>query len=107
MRPAYITNTRSTRRRDHTQVVGDPDDRHGGLRLKGIDEVEDLLLDCDVEGGGRLVCHEEARRGGNRRRDHHPLGHPARELVRIRRLDSFGVGETHLTQHLAGPLAGS
>ena len=35
-------------------------------------------------------------------RDHHPLQHPARELVRIGALDPLGVGQPDLAEHLAG-----
>src|SRR5450755_2436697 len=41
--------------------------------LQIVDQVEDLLLDGDVERGGRLVGDEQLRLAGDRHRDHHPL----------------------------------
>ena len=46
-------------------------------------EVQDLGLDRDVEGGGRLVGDEQLRVAGERHGDHHPLPHAAGELVRV------------------------
>ena len=69
---------------DHAEVVGDEDDRRPGLVAQVPHQVEDLRLDRDVEGGRRLVGDEQLGLAGERHRDHHPLGHPARHLVRDR-----------------------
>ena len=69
--------------RDHPEVVGDEDDRRSGALLQLVHQVEDLGLDGDVEGGGRLVGNEKARVAGHRHRDHHPLPEPSGELERV------------------------
>ena len=69
--------------RDDAEVVAD--EEHGGVEL-GLelrDEVEHLRLDGRVEPGRRLVEDEERRVLGERHRDHDPLLHAARELVRV------------------------
>jgi hypothetical protein len=86
---------------DDAEIMRHPDDRHPRLGVKRLHEVEDLLLDRDVEGRGRLVCNQQPRRGRKPHRDHHPLQHPAGELVRIRGFDPLGVREADLAQHLA------
>ena len=44
--------------RDDAEVVSDEHDGHADFRLKPRHEIEDLCLDGDVEGGGRLVGDE-------------------------------------------------
>ena len=44
---------------DHAEVVRDDDDRGAELLLQVADQVEDLRLDGDVEGGRRLVGDEQ------------------------------------------------
>ena len=61
----------------------DEDDRGPGAFLELVHQVEDLGLDGDVEGGGRLVRDEKARVAGHRHRDHHPLAEPAGKLERV------------------------
>ena len=45
--------------RDHSQVVGDHDDRHTKLLAEPLDEIKDLGLDRYVERGGWLVGDEQ------------------------------------------------
>src|SRR4029453_4732349 len=68
---------------DHAEVVGD--EQQGGVAVGdlGPQQVEDLGLDGDVEGGRRLVGDQQLRLAGERHGDHGPLAHPARELVRV------------------------
>ena len=70
---------------DHRQVVGDEDQPQAELAAEALEELEDLGLDHDVEGGRRLVADDDRRIAGERHRDHRPLAHPARQLVRIGR----------------------
>ncbi len=67
----------------HAHVVGDEEDRHAFLCLQGLDQVEDLGLDRDVERRRGLVCNQELRPAGERHGDHHALAHAARKSVRI------------------------
>ena len=48
-------------------------------------QLQDLVLDGDVERGGRLVGEQQLGRAGERDGDHHALAHAAGKLVRIAR----------------------
>ena len=69
---------------DHRQVVGDQDQRQPEVAPQLLEQLQDLRLDHDVEGGRRLVADDDRRVAGERHRDHRPLAHPARQLVRVR-----------------------
>ena len=86
------------------EVVGDEDDAHAEIGLELPDELEDLGLDRDVEGGGGLVRHEQIRIAGQGHGDHHPLGLSARELVRIGTGPAPRVGDADAAEHVDGPL---
>ena len=68
---------------DHPEVVGNQDEPRLELALKVGEQVEDLRLDGDVEGGGRLVRDDEVGLAHEGHRDHHPLAEAAGELVRV------------------------
>ncbi len=81
--PAYITSTASaisatTARSWVMNTMAMP-----SVRLQIGEQLQDLRLDGDVERRRRLVGDEQAGPAGQRHGDHHPLPHPARELVRI------------------------
>ena len=67
----------------HAHVVGDEDHAHRQLLLQLADQRQDLRLDGDVERGGGLVGDQQRGPAGQRHRDHHPLAHAARQLVRV------------------------
>ena len=68
---------------DHRQIVGDEQQGHAEFLLEVLDQLEDLGLDGDIEGGGRFVGDEQGRPAGQGHGDHHPLPLAAGELVRI------------------------
>ena len=68
---------------DDRQVVGDEDQRQPELGAQVLEQLEDLRLDHDVERRRRLVADDDRRVAGERHRDHRPLAHPARQLVRV------------------------
>ncbi len=70
---------------DDRQVVGDQDERQAELASETLEQLEDLRLDHDVERGRRLVADDDRRVAGEGHRDHRPLAHPARQLVRVGR----------------------
>src|SRR5712691_4521702 len=72
-----------TRLRDYAEVVGDEQDGHALLGLQLEEERQDLVLDSDVERGRRLVREQELGPAADRDRDHHPLAHPAGELMGV------------------------
>jgi hypothetical protein len=60
---------------DHAQIVSDPNHRHPQVGLQLTDKVDDLLLDGDVESGGRLVCDEDPGSERQGDGDHDSLTH--------------------------------
>lgn len=68
---------------DQLQVVADEQHRHAVLLLQAGQELQDLLLDGDVQRGGRLVGDQQLRLAGDGHRDHHPLLLAAGQLVRV------------------------
>src|SRR5581483_4874242 len=67
--------------------------RHPGGGAKLPEKLDDLVLRRDVEACRRLVRDQEARLCGERERDHDPLRHPARELVRVGSETLLGIGD--------------
>src|SRR5581483_2374754 len=65
------------------EVVADQQHGHLESLLKLRQQLEDLGLDRDVEGCGRLVRDQQLRLAGQRHRDQHALTHSPRELVRV------------------------
>ena len=68
---------------DRAHVMGDHQDRRAELLLDVVEQLEDLRLHGDVQRRGRLVGDQQLRPAADRHRDHHPLAHAARQLVRI------------------------
>ena len=68
---------------DDAEVVGDEEQRGAVALLEVPEDAEDLRLDDHVERCRRLVGDEQLRPEHERERDHDPLPHPARELVRV------------------------
>jgi hypothetical protein len=62
--------------------VGDPDQRGSGLGAQLLQLIDDLGLGGDIEGGGRLVGHDQVGLVQHRDRDGDALAHAAGELVR-------------------------
>ncbi len=69
--------------RDDGEIVRDEKHRQSEFVAKVVEQVEDLLLDGDIEGGGGLVGDEELRAVDDGHGDHDPLAHASGELVRI------------------------
>jgi hypothetical protein len=68
---------------DDAEVVRDEDQRRVLLRNEFAQQIQNLRLDRDVERSRRLVGDQELRLTGERHRDHRPLPHAARELMRV------------------------
>ena len=69
-------------------------------------ELEDLILDCHIQGGGRLIGQDDLGGTGKRRGDHHPLTHPPAKLMGIIAQPSLWCGDTHLAHKINRPLLG-
>ena len=82
--------------------------RHAGsARGASADELQDLRLDGDVERGGGLVGDEQLGVARQRHRDHHPLAHAARQLVRVgARPAASASAMPDLAEHLDRPVPG-
>ena len=68
---------------DYREIVGDPDERGAGLSAKLFHLVDDLALDRNIEGGGRLVGNDELRPVDERNCNGDTLPHAAGKLVWI------------------------
>ena len=85
---------------DDAEVVGNQHDARLGLCGQGLDQLEDLGLDRDVERRRRLVGNQEPRTARQRHRDHQALALPTRELV-WKVVDSLlGIRNTYLLHQL-------
>ena len=83
IRPAYMTTTRS-----QTSAMTPRSCEISRIAVFSLlphveHQVQHLRLDGHVERRRRLVGDQQLRIAGHRHGDHHPLPHPARELVRI------------------------
>ncbi|GAA4982808.1 hypothetical protein GCM10025734_04320 [Kitasatospora paranensis] len=68
---------------DDAEVVGDEDDGGAEVALDLREEVEDLRLHGDVQGGGGFVGDEDVGLAHQRHGDHGALAHAAGELVGV------------------------
>ena len=102
--PAYMTFTRSHMPGDDAEVVRDQDQRHVALGDERLQQLEDLRLDRHVERRRRLVGDQQLRLAGERHRDHRPLPHPARELVRVVLQPLLRARDADLVEQLDGAL---
>ena len=92
---------------DHAEVVGDQDDRQVALAVELLEQAQDLRLDRHVERRRRLVGDQHLRLEREGHRDHRPLAHAARVLVRVVVHPPLGVGDPDGVEELDRPLAGA
>ena len=71
--------------------------------LQLAQQVEDLGLHGDVEGGGRLVGDEQVRFARYRAGDQDALRHAAGQLVRVGGEGPLGVGDADLRRAASAP----
>ena len=86
------------------EVVGDQYHRQAPLGVQRLQEPQDLRLDRHVERGRRLVGDQQVGLQGEPHRDHRPLAHPTRELVRERVHALLGSGDPDRLQQLDRPV---
>jgi hypothetical protein len=92
-------------RRNDAKIVGDDDDRGAKPLLKLGEQRQDLRLHGDVERGRGLIRDQQLRVVGERHRDHRPLAHATRELVRVLVYTPLGVGDPDQLEQLEGAIA--
>ena len=101
--PAVLHHDDPVAERAHDlEVVADEEVAEAPLALEPAQEVDDLRLNREVEGRGRLVEQDELGLERDRPRDGEPLALAAGELVREARGD--GVGEARVAQRRLDPL---
>ena len=86
-----------------TQVVGDHDDGHAELLLQLLHQLQNLRLDGDVQGGGRLVGDQQLGVGDQGSGDHDALPLAAGKLMRVFVHTGLRVRDADQLQHLLGP----
>ena len=86
------------------EVMADHHQRRAELLLQAEQQVHDLRLRGDVEGGRGLVGDQQPRLAGQRDRDDNALAHAARQLVRVLVEAPFRGGEAHHPQQIDGSL---
>ena len=91
--------------RDDAEVVRDEEDRRAALVAQLAQELDYLRLERHVERGRHLVGDEERRLEHERHRDHDPLPHSPRELVRVVVEPLRGVGDADPLEHRDRALA--
>ena len=69
--------------RNDPEIMTDQDHRHAKVLDQILDEVENLLLDGDVERGGRFVRDQKFRAAGQCHGDHDALTLAAGKLMRV------------------------
>ena len=89
--------------RHHRQVVGDVDGRHPAAANDTLEGPQHLDLGGHVDGGGRLVEHEQARLARQRHRGHEPLKLSPAHLVGILAPDTLRIGELQAPVEVDGP----
>ena len=85
---------------DDGQIVRNQQNAQAGVGLDFLEQVQDLRLDGDVEGGGRLVGDQQPRIAAQGHGDHDPLPHAAGHLVRILVEPLGRLGDVDPGQHL-------
>ena len=85
---------------DEVEVVADHDQPDAALAHQRVEDAEHLHPHRHVERRGRLVGDDHLRLRHQHHRDHHPLAHAARDLVRIEPVDPLGVADLHRLEHL-------
>ena len=96
--PAYITTTRCAVSATTARSWVISSKAMPRSRCRSHQQLQHLRLDRDVERRRRLVGDQQLRRAGDGHRDHDPLRHAARKLVRIGVEPRGGIGDLDLPQ---------
>ena len=83
----------------HAQVVGDQDDGSAMLLVDTAHQIQDLGLDGDIQGGGRLVGQQEGRAAHQADGDQGTLLHATRKLVWVGGIAVHRGGDADLFHH--------
>jgi hypothetical protein len=69
--------------RDDPQIMGDQQDAHSGRSLNLVQVIQDLTLNRDIKGGGRLIGDEQTGIAGDGHGQHDSLEHSAGHAMRV------------------------
>ena len=86
---------------NHAQIMGD---QHDGCTHSAVEfhhQLENLRLDGHIQRRGRLIGNQQLGVARQGHRNHHPLAHAARELVRVVVHAALRIGDAHQAQHLS------
>jgi len=78
--------------RDDGEIVRDEEHRQSEFVAQVVQQVENLLLNCDIERGGGLVGDKQLRTVDDGHSDHDALAHASGELMRITARSLFRAG---------------
>ncbi len=91
---------------NHAQVMGDQQQSHIKFLLDGSQQGQDLRLNGDVQGRGRLVGNDQAGAAHQAHGDHHTLAQAPRKLVRVLFQARGSRGNAHFSQQINSPVPG-
>lgn len=86
--------------RYNPEVVRDNQKRHPESLSEVAHELQDLRLDGHVQRSRGLIGEDQFRIATQGDGDHHPLAHPAAQLVRIVGQSTFGIGDADQAKEL-------
>ena len=82
------------------EIMGNQEDGHVRVRLKFLDQVQDLRLRSHVEGRGRLVGDKQGRFGDEHHRDHGALPQAAGQLEGVCDEGALRIREADPVEHV-------
>ena len=91
-----------SRFRHNAHIMGDEDDGHALFFLQQFDQLENFGLNSHIQRCCRLVGNQQMRTASQTHGNHHPLAHPARQLVRIIIQPPRRTGNPHAFQNPQG-----
>jgi len=91
--------------RHHAEVMGDQQDGHSRIFLQLLQQLQDLGLDGDIQGGSGFIGDEQLRLARQGNGDHHPLLHAAGKLMGIFIVTARPIRDPHRIQQFQHPLA--
>ncbi|MYM18563.1 hypothetical protein GSY69_00855 [Brevibacterium sp. 5221] len=91
---------------DNGKIVCDVEQSEAPFLLHAAEEVEDLRLDSDVEGGGGLIAQEDVRLLRECRGNHYPLPHPTGQLEGVRPGAAPRVRDADALEEFDGEICG-
>ncbi len=80
------------------KIVRDQQDRHAGLGLQFLQQVQDLGLNGNIERGGRFVSDQQLRLARQLSQSHGALSHAAGKFMRMLVNAQMRIRDVHALQ---------